>query len=259
MLGGHSTFIGLGEVANEFAPKGNLSDRRANPTCSCGQQADECPFWGPARANLAAESEASVARRYQIVFDTFEQIFGPAAVAVDSSKTLPRLQMLHRDLKLGLRVLFLIKDVRNHMVSHIDNVARKRQSGSNRTKVTPLGAFRSWYSTNQQMQGYLQRERIPTFQLGYEELCLSPELIGRKICDFMGVDFQPTMLQFKDTRSHVLRGNRMKNQEEKAALAYDHRWFLRRDWILPSLICRRIMQYNREQVYSNGLEEKWQR
>jgi hypothetical protein len=259
LLGGHPRFIGLGEIGDVIAPIGRDQPRNENPLCSCGQTAAECPFWSVVAHRIATAGEIPVARRYEIVFETFDEQFGCDAVPVDSSKYLPRLEMLHRDLKLDLRVLFLLKDVRAFTVSELDNRSRKRATGSDRRSIGPIGVFRRWHSHNHRMQEFFHRERLRVFQLGYEELCLSPEAIARKICRFLDEEYQPSMLSLRDSRSHVIRGNRMRSQPEKRALAYDNRWFHRRDWMLPALLFRQIMRYNREQVYSNGLEAMWER
>jgi len=258
VLGGHERFVGLGEVAATIA-KGTVVGNDGGPDCSCGRIATECPFWSQVESRLRDDPDGSFAHRYRTVFDVFEEVFGVDVVPVDSSKYLDHLAVLHRDLDCDVRVLFLLKDVRNFTVSTIDNLARKRAEGQSRRGVTPLGAFRDWHRLNCRMREYFERERLPVFQFGYEELCLSPDRIGRRICEFLGADFQPAMLRVQGSRSHVLRGNRMRSQLEKSSLAYDHRWFERRDWLLPSLFCPRIMRFNREQVYSNGLATTWER
>jgi hypothetical protein len=258
MLGGHPQFIGLGEIANVIAPSERADGRSANPFCSCGETSDRCPFWSVVTERLANEQPSSIARRYEVVFETFESIFGTEVFPVDSSKYLPRLEILHEQLQLDLRVLFLLKDVRAFTVSELDNIARKRAVGVARRSTNSLAVFRNWYSTNTKLGDYLEREQIPTFMLGYEELCLAAEKMARKICEFLQVPFCSSMLTLSESRSHVIRGNRMRNQSDKSALAYDHRWFRRHVWMLPALLCPRIMRYNRQHVYSNGLDSMWE-
>ena len=252
VLGGHERFVGLGEVGNTIT-RDAVVGRDRGPVCSCGRSAVECPFWSEVDARLRDEPDAPFERRYAIVFETFNALFGEAVTPVDSSKSVRHLQSLVGMGAFDLRVLFLLKDVRNFTVSAIDNVARKRADGRRRMMVTPFGAFRTWHRTNRDLRSYLDRERLPAFQFGYEEFCLAPERIARRICEFLEVDFQPEMLKVRGSGSHAIRGNRMRFQEEKKTLSYDHRWFTRSDWLLPSLLCPRVMRFNREQVYSNGL------
>lgn len=258
VLGGHERFIGLGEVANTVARAGVVGPDEG-PTCSCGRPAAGCPFWSDVDARLRAEPDAALARRYEIVFEAFAELFGGDVTPVDSSKSRGFLDVLHGSRSFDLRVLFLLKDVRNFAISAIDNAARKRAEGQRREAVTAFGAFRAWHRNNCDLRAYLDRERLPAFQFGYEEFCLAPERIARSLCEFLEVEFQPEMLRVCGSGSHVLRGNRMRSQPEKRSLSYDHRWFTRREWLLPSLLCPRIMRFNREQVYSNGLAAAWGR
>jgi hypothetical protein len=42
------------------------------------------------------------------------------------------------------------------------------------------------------------REALPGFTIRYEELTASPERVVRELCDFLGLPFQPTMLEYGD-------------------------------------------------------------
>jgi hypothetical protein len=78
-----------------------------------------------------------------------------------------------------------------------------------------------------------------------------------RICEFLDIGYEPAMLVPERSTSHVIRGNRMRHDSRRRAVSYDPRWLLRREWLMPALLCRRIMRFNREQVYSNGLVEDW--
>ena len=258
VLGGHSRLVGLGEVAavlKSFAEDGaSLAG-----ACSCGQEAASCAVWGQVARRLADEPDATPARRYRLVFETVRTVFGPEVMPVDSSKYLPWLRLLRDEADVDLKVLFLLKDVRNFMVSELEAGGRKRGQGQRRRRMTPLRAFAYWHRHNRAVERFIDDRGLPVFCLGYEELCLAAEPIARRLCGFLGLDFEPGMLHLRSSRSHVLRGNRMRHQPEKAAITYDHRWFLRREWLLPAILCPGIMRYNRDRVYSNGLEATWVR
>lgn len=258
VLGGHPRLVGLGEVAAVLTSGGDGGPSFAG-ACSCGEDGLSCPLWSEVARRVHAEPHASVARRYRIVFETVTAVFGPDVMPVDSSKYLPWLRLLHDEVSIDLRVLFLLKDVRNFMVSEVEAGSRKRGQGQRRRQMSPLGAFAYWHRHNRAVEQFLQERGLPTFQLGYEELCLAAEPIVREISSFLGLTFEPAMLELRSSRSHVLRGNRMRRQPEKAALTYDHRWFMRRDWLLPSLLCPGIMRFNRDHVYANGIDATWSR
>ena len=258
VLGGHSRLVGLGEVASVLTSASD-GGRSFTGDCSCGQDAASCPLWSEVARRIQADPHAPLARRYRIVFETVAAVFGPDVMPVDSSKYLPWLKLLRDEVGVDLRVLFLLKDVRNFTSSEVEAAVRKRGEGQRRRRLSPLGAFAYWYRHNRAVEQFLRDSQLPTFQLGYEELCLAAEPIMREICQFLGLAFEPAMLERSSSRSHVLRGNRMRRQPEKAAITYDHRWFMRRDWLLPSVLCPGIMRYNRDHVYSNGIDATWSR
>ena len=258
ILGSHPAVVGLGEVGPSAAPAGGPPADRP-PECSCGRTATECDFWGAVLPRLAAEPAADERRRYQIVLDGFGERFGPETIAVDSSKYLSWLGSLAELDGLDLRVLFLIRDVRSFTVSTIDNVDRKRAMGRAYRGTGAFAAFRRWHAHNRKTARFLARSGLPFLRIGYEELCFAPERIVERICRFLDIPAERSMLEFARSTSHVIRGNRMRFDAGRRALAYDPRWLVRREWLLPALLCPRIMRFNREQVYSNGLIEDWSR
>lgn len=259
ILGGHPSVVGLGEVGGAVLPRPADGAEGRGPVCSCGHGATDCGFWGAVLPRLAAEPAATDRRRYEIVLDAFAGAFGPDAILVDSSKYLRWLSVL-KDLDgVDLRVLFLVRDVRSFTISEIDNVARKRAEGRAYAGVGPFTAFRRWHAANLRTERFVGSHGLPCLRLGYEELCLAPERLVPRICDFIGVPFEPSMLALERSASHVLRGNRMRHDAGRRRVAYDPRWFVRGEWMLPALLCRRIMRFNRERVYSNGLVEGWGR
>lgn len=258
ILGGHSSAVGLGEIGAAIRPKPADASRRT-PVCSCGHPADDCRFWGAVQPRLDAEPDAGDGRRYEIVLDAFAETFGPDAVLVDSSKYLRWLTVLTDLADVDLRVLFLVRDVRSFTVSKIDNVARKRARGRAYAGVGPFSAFRRWHAANTRTERFVRDRGLPCLRLGYEELCLAPQRLVPRICDFIGIDFEPSMLSLAGSTSHVIRGNRMRHDSGRRTVSYDPRWFVRREWMLPALLCRRIMRSNLERVYSNGIVEDWRR
>lgn len=94
--------------------------------------------------------------------------------------------------------------------------------------------------------------QLQHMMVSYEELCLNTSEVLQRIWTFLGLR-EPTRAVGQDhSRSHILRGNRMRFQEEKrSGVSYDHRWFSRREWIAPSLAFPNIMRRNRVLLYLN--------
>jgi hypothetical protein len=252
ILGGHPRFIGLGEVAR-FAERRLENSREA--ICSCGQRMDDCLFWSQVAARFQAHEGLNFEQKYRLVFEIFEEIFGPDAIPVDSSKHLSPLDVLHSSPHFDLKILYLLKDVRSFTVSRLDNL--KRKEGQRWYKRIPGQIFWDWYARNRKMRHFFIDRKMEVFQVGYEELCLHPGKIVGKICDFLGETMEPAMLTLQESGSHVLRGNRMRYQKEKAEMSYDHRWFLRNEWILPAFLFPHIMRYNAREVYRNNTDAIW--
>jgi hypothetical protein len=220
---------------------------------------------------LRGNRGVSTQERYKILLDAFGDAFGKDCVPVDSSKYLEALQTLSSVAGVEVRVLHLIKDVRAWTVSMRD--AGKRAEAFYMKELlrkygwkawmayarrTSVCCFLRWYLANRRMQEFLNKEKIPIFQLGYEELCLYPEVMIRDICEFLDVEVVDSMFSLLDSSSHSVLGNRMRSQMEKRQrIFYDNRWFSRNDWLLPAVFFPHIMRYNAREVYRNAHGVLW--
>jgi hypothetical protein len=215
---------------------------------------EHCAYWGQVSAALSRKEDATVVEKYELVFDVCRTVFGGDVTPVDSSKHIPALQTLRHQLNRGLKVIFLIKDVRAYTVSELERATRKPHRYRDRWAAYH---FWRWYRENRAIKDYLVKEDIPYIQIGYEELCLYSTQTVEKLCDFLGTAYEPSMLSLKDSGSHVIRGNRMRFQGAKRqGIMYDHRWFYRREWILWSMLFPKIMAFN-DQVHRNCATRHW--
>jgi len=114
-----------------------------------------------------------------------------------------------------------------------------------------------WARTNAQVAEVLRRSGQPVFQLGYEELALAPEAALRKLCSWLELDYEPTMLNPAQTMqgSHILSGNRMRfDPSRSSAIRYDARWLSgSHPWIGLAAQLPPLQAMNRRLVYSNQL------
>jgi hypothetical protein len=223
--------------------------------CSCGNKLNDCPFWQKVSLGLQKKKDKTISDKYLTVLDIFEKTFGQNCLPVDSSKYLSPLELLYNNSKIEVRVLHLIRDVRSFTISHLDNAKRMNL---NVIKRNPMYWFLSWYRNNRKIQKFIRKNNIKSIQIGYEELCIYPHLMIRKICDFLDVEPNPSMISLKDSGSHIMRGNRMRYQKSKhQKILYDNRWFSRNEWILTAAILPNIMAYNRKRVYNNLTDIIW--
>jgi hypothetical protein len=250
-MGGHSRFIGLGEIVRVLQPGPEGLEKTSHKLCSCNAGMDKCIFWGKVASELRNNANLDTEARYQTVLDIFEDVFGRDRIPVDSSKYIGPLRAVRDNPRVAdIRVLFIIKDVRAYTISQLENA--KKQGRPLKEKI-PAYHFLSWYFRNRRVLNFLNKEGIPYTQIGYDELCLRPNPMAQKICDFLGEKLEPSMLSLKDSHSHVIRGNRIHSQPNKRqAISYDHRWFYRREWLGPALLFPHIMRFNAREVYNNG-------
>lgn len=275
MLGCHPRFIGLGEVYRIIGLNPDGIEQLRSRNCTCGESVPACEFWGPVRTYLQQNPQLSIKKKYKAVIGVFTEIFGKNQIPVDSSKSFIPLETISSIPDFRLKVLFPIRDVRAWTVS-VDDAAKKRREFKVTDILHPHGRkywkaylriaiirrlptmyFWEWYVQNRRIKRFLEHREIPFFQFGYEELTLRTSMLVPEICRFLTVPKNDSMLSLQNSRSHVVRGNRMAFQPEKRMeISYDNRWFQRRIWAIPSLIYPHIMRYNRKQVYSNTTESK---
>jgi hypothetical protein len=156
------------------------------------------------------------------------------------------------DLGIPVRVVYLVRDVRSW--SH--NEARRGVTRYGRGITVGWRSLLRWWRVNRRTERLLQDSGHPIFHLGYEELALQPEAALRKLCDWLDIAFDLSMLQpGLNSRSHIVLGNPMLAKPvESHAIRYDAAWLtstalsLRVAPLLPS-----VAAMNRRLVYSQGL------
>jgi len=273
LLGGHPKMVGIGEAFRLLRPDRDFLSRSGETVCSCGKVMDECEFWRPVCEELRRRTFDSLSEKYRMVLRVFREVFGRDRVAVDTSKYLPFLRVLHEMPDIDLKVVHLVRDVRGYGLS-----ARKASRRSNRFSLgqlvrahgakaglyylgrTWLGLMLHWRRNSKRMNRYLERENIPTFQLGYEELCLHADRMIPKLCEFLGAEPVPDMYSPRNSHSHDALGNASRFQSDKrAGLFYSNRWCYETEWLLPAALLRGVMRFNARQVYSNTHGVLWEK
>ncbi len=261
LLGSHSRMVGLGEAVRILEPIGPGEEQRGpaqlrqelrhTRRCTCGETAARCPIWGPLLEWLPAHDGASIRAKLQrLLGQVGAQNRGdqPIAWAVDSYQSDLEVPLLPFP-GVEVRLIHLVRDVRSWVHS--------RSAGS---RSAPGAAWRSmarWARTNGQVAEVLRRSGRPVFQLGYEELALAPEAALNKLCTWLDLDYEPTMLRpAQDAQgSHILSGNRMRfDPSRSAAVRYDGGWLSgSHPWIGLAAQLPPLQAMNRRLVYSNQL------
>ena len=274
VLGCNPKFIGLGEIFQVLRPDMNRFER--NEPCSCGKLTRQCSFWGVVAKRLKEKKAADLDERYGHTLQAFEDLYGPDPVLVDSSKLLDVLKTVVRLPRVEVKVIYMIRDVRAWTISRLNNRKNSpeyfRRDGYYIKKLTyQLGwkihlfkwglpfltqwsvyYFMLWYIQNKQIRDFLKRLDIDYFSLGYDELGMNPDLMMKKIFEFLGEDIIDPDFCSTNSQSHILVGNTKKlESKRRQGIFYDNRWMYRNEWLRPAALLPKIMRYNAEEVYKN--------
>lgn len=239
-LGCHPMVVGMGEVASLLGlSPAQLERSIPKLTCSCREDVHGCPVWSPLIQAIRAHASADYATKYQELLRVFRTVYGDRRLLVDSSKGLRSLTAI-REVS-DLRVIFLIRDVRGWVYSRHTMLGRSM-----------LRLSYSWLANNRRIKASLDRDQFRYFQLGYEEFALYPEFMLKKLCDFVGIEFHPDMLTPTRSHSHVISGNIVRHDRQKAArIAYDNRWFVSNRLSLLTPLILPALHFNSRNTYGN--------
>jgi len=257
ILGGHSNLVGLGEIFQLLKQKkhGLYLSERLEDNCSCGVKVKDCAFWGEVSKRLDARPSEHINQRYNIVREVFLEQFGPDRQIVDSSKSLPYLKTLTKEPDINFAPIHLTRDVRAYCISRIDRAIRDNKKRKIHKATTH---FRKWYHTNLEMSRHLETGNRPYFRLGYEELSLFPDKLVPALSEWLGLAYEPEMLNLAPEECHIVHGNRMRDQSDKnQTIRYDNRWFYRSEWLVPFMLSGKTRELNNQLVYKNEINRLW--
>jgi len=283
VLGCNPKFVGLGEIFQVLRPDMNRFER--NEHCSCGKQTRDCSFWGDVARSLEEQAFTDLNARYRHTLDVFDNLYGTDNIMVDSSKLLDALKTVVRLPDVDLKVIYLIRDVRAWTISRLNNRKKSpkyfQRDGYYIKKLAfqmgwkihllkwilpvltrlPLYYFMLWYVQNKKIRDYLIRANLAYFSLGYDELGMNPDLMMKKIFDFLEEDIVKSDFCSLNSQSHILIGNTKKSEStRRQGIVYDNRWMYRNDWVLPAALLPKIMRYNAREVYQNIREHSiWEK
>ncbi|MFO8054724.1 MAG: sulfotransferase [Bacteroidales bacterium] len=246
LLGKHPEVVCLGEITKSLKSYYNQQN-----ICTCGDHALDCKIWGPVIQNLKNNEKEDFPAAYDMVIEKTVETYGSDIRIVDSNKDLNDLLSLISLKKYDIRVIFLAKDIRSYIASMNKRYKKLREKDKRKDSLNKLNAYNAydWYRSNKKIKKALSQIDIGYFQLGYEELCLKPQNILQKLCNWLGIEFYDDMLTPMGAESHIIRGNLMRYDEKKLqGIIYDYGWLTHRNLYLYHLIFSGV---NKKLVYSN--------
>ncbi|HWP61356.1 MAG TPA: sulfotransferase [Candidatus Paceibacterota bacterium] len=229
LLDGHSRLMGVGEI--ELATDESI--------CTCGKRARECHVWKEALGPSPAPRREVYRSKWDFLFNrgpfragSTHQIIDQKeftdatlftmrtvlketgkTIIVDSSAQTDRADLLSRSPDIEPMYVQLVRDGRGATWSFI----RKYQH------IYPFIVM--WCAGNLKLSLFLRRARGKKLFMRYEDLVREPEQQLRRICDMLGVPFEPRMLNFRENEHHQVEGNR--TRFGKDPIRIDDKW--RRD------------------------------
>jgi len=259
VLAGHENLISLGEIFQVLRedPDKWLNDKDA--VCSCGAKAQDCNVWGTALKKIAINPALKISenkyenvnQKYQIVLETFNEVYGDEIVAVDTSKGFRHLKQITEDKNINIKTIFLMRDARAYATSQTRIARAQKRKGLRKLKQYTFFQLIKWYLGNKQRQKYIKEKKLKAHQLSYEDLCFHSEETVKNLCEFLDIPYQEQMIELTQTQHHILFGNPMRlNKQKQMSLSYDSRWLGNNDWAIPFAFLPKIKKYNKHNIFT---------
>ncbi len=251
LLGSHSNAISLGEIKH-------FSDYyQVDKICGYGIALNQCQFWqavlekgnfsaqtiqkthptdslqgnilyklflakAPFLFKLLGEIPGSIPykniQRLENHWKLIDAIFkvSDATVAIDASMSASRmLELLYTcPSNINFKVIYLTRNGKAYI-----NTCKRKKS------FTLRRIIKQWKNNHQNIQTALKKLKYNQFiQIAYESLCQDPELMIKTICDFIPMDYEPNMLNFREKIQHGIGGNPMRFRTNETQIKFDDKW-----------------------------------
>lgn len=230
VLDSNSDIVGMGEI-HRYLQAINKSEVKR---CSSGVLISESPFWRDVRQKLVSRygtdkldlhnyKSKEFCRNNARVIAAILEAAG-AAVAVDSSTNHRRLERLLACKQFELKVLHMVRDPR----ATADSVDRFHRRRSARLGIP----FRSrlvrtslrWAYVHGRVRRLMNRRNVDYLTVHYEDFARDPRSVVNVICHWIGVDFEPSMLDYWEAEHHLLDGNELARNSDPRPIKLDTRY-----------------------------------
>ncbi len=135
-------------------------------------------------------------------------------IIVDATKNPSRMKGLYLAAKEDFRILELIRDGRAVCYSRMkrENLPMKKCA-----KIWQAEQRKQWLAKLSIPKSLITRVR-------YEDLCQDPRKELTKICNSLGIDYQASMLNFRNNPQHGVGGNIMRFRGSEKGIKLDEKW-----------------------------------
>jgi hypothetical protein len=213
---------------------------KINPSCMCGKDALECPFWQqvaqispdlnifyqPGLRGYSTQlfrwishlNRQNTNDDYLLFSNTLTtaKSFKPSLTYIlDMSKSLPRYLHIKSNPNIEIATFFLIRDG----FGYLNSYRKRHQKGFLRWIV-------QWAMVNLSVFCFLKLSKEPYYHLSYNKLCLNPEKYLKEINQFFDISIPSNFVEaVNQTEFHVRGGNAaVIDQKSFAGLNLDDQW-----------------------------------
>lgn len=152
--------------------------------------------WGVSRADVEERmpAEASFAEAIQAVYRSYAETRGKRRFGDKTPSYMQHLDVLERAFP-DARYLHLVRDGRDAALSFL---AMRRKPRFNWARPRSVGSFAVQWRREVEGARSFGRDRVAGRyqEIRYEDLVAEPEARLREACEFLGLDFDPTMLEY---------------------------------------------------------------
>lgn len=203
LLGSHSAVESVGEAKKIPEILARLA-KGEKVSCTCRHELGSCPLW----SDLLAGDVGNVERDASATARLYEKVLGKGkkTVILDSSKTLGRTLLFARSELFDPLFIHLVRDSRAVVFS-----GRRKKHAGGRSDYGLIKTARSWQKLNSRIPQRLKSHNaIRKLLVRYEELTGDLRGTLEKILCAAGLEWEPSMLNFREHVHHNIEGNRMR-------------------------------------------------
>lgn len=160
---------------------------------------------------LTAQAKQGVENNF-LLYNSVGNVLNAEKV-VDSSKSYFKAAELYKRHPDRVKIILLVRDGRAVFYSGIKNGFRRRR------------CINAWKHMYERALPILDRTVKPTdiLRVHYEDLAKNPETELKRVCEFVGLEFEPDMLAFMDQEHHLTNGNNMRFGTD-SIIRFDDSW-----------------------------------
>ena len=147
------------------------------------------------------------------LYDLIRDTWGVQLV-VDSSKNIHKALSLNERDPEHVRVVLLTRDGRGVFHSRL------------KTGLSPKASIAPWVRYHSQAERLLARQLAPAHlkAVRYEDLATETGSVLQQMCEFLGVPFEPAMIDLSAGERHIVNGNRNAASSRKKGVRFDENW-----------------------------------